>query len=167
MRSKTKMMWMRSLGGEVLHELPQVLRNLLSFPPQNHTLVNVTPEGVHGLLLLLAAMARFFARVVEDELIYTASVFALLAASRPQTVLPGQSFQRLLAGSSWLQMGHLPDAIRNAMQGLYVKVMGDGMKLRRGDLLRWVHISLDCLVSYPFGLFFEACSQLVFGDTYL
>lgn len=115
MSSKTKMMRMRSLSGEVLHELPQILRNLLSFPTQNHALIDMTPEGIHGLLLLLTAMTRFLARMVEDELIYTASVFALLASTCPQTILPCHSFQRLLAGSPWLQMGHLLDAIRNAL----------------------------------------------------
>lgn len=75
----------------------------------------MAPKGIHGLLLLLAAMIRFFARMIEDELIYTTSVFTFLPCTCPQTILLCHSFQRLLASSHRLQMNHLLDAIWNAL----------------------------------------------------
>lgn len=68
-----------SLSLEVFHELPEVLRHLFPLPAaQDHAFIDIIPEGVDRFLLLLAAMVRFFARVVENVLVHPATIFTLL-----------------------------------------------------------------------------------------
>ena len=185
-----------SLSLEVFHKLPEVLRHLFRLPAaQNHTFVDVVPEGVDGLLLLLAAMVRFFARVVENVLVDPATIFTLLLPLLPCSLLLFLlltssplflTYSPLFLACSLLLLCHYLLLLRCTLllmlpligqlgQGFYpqlclleAELMRDCMEVEGGrGVFGRVDICLHCFVSDLFGgALFKAGVELFAGDAY-